>query len=74
MRKTHPSIYLATLKKLRVRANRCLHVGDDPIADVQGAKGVGMKTAFVKKRDKEEDADIIIEKLSDLLDFIPATL
>ena len=72
--KPHPSIFLATLEKLGVSANRCLHVGDDPVADVQGAKGVGMKTAFFKRRDKEEDADIIIEKLSDLLDFLPTKL
>ena len=36
--KPHPSIFLATLKKLGVEANRCLHVGDDPVADVQRAK------------------------------------
>ncbi len=72
--KPHPSIFLEMLKKLGVNANCCLHVGDDPIADVQGAKGVGMKTAFIKRRDKETDADIIIEKLSDLLDFLPAKL
>jgi len=50
--KPHPSIFLATLKKLGVSASRCLHVGDDPIADVQGANGVGMKTVFIKRRER----------------------
>lgn len=69
--KPHPTIFLATLKKLEVSANRCLHIGDDSVADIQGAKGVGMKTAFVKRQDEKVDADIIIRQLGDLLDFLP---
>lgn len=72
--KPHPSIFLATLKKLGVSANRCLHVGDDPTADVQGAKGVGMRTAFIKRQKEEADADVKIEQLGDLLNFLPAKL
>lgn len=68
--KPHPSIFAATLEKLGVSASRCLHVGDDPIADVQGAKGAGMKTAFFKSKKEEADADIKIEKLSDLLNLL----
>jgi len=68
--KPHPSIFLATLKKLGVEANRCLHVGDDPVADVQGAKKVGMKTVFIKRRNLQANADIIIERLDRLLEFL----
>jgi len=68
--KPHSSIFLATLKKLGVEANRCLHVGDDPVADVQGAKKVGMKTAFIKRTSLEADADIIIERLDKLLELL----
>ena len=64
--KPHPSIFLFTLKKMRTTAKYCLHVGDDPIADIQGAKNVGMKTAFVKRREMKADADIQIERLSEL--------
>ena len=64
--KPHPSIFLITLKKMRTAAKYCLHVGDDPIADIQGAKNVGMKTAFVKRREMKADADIHIERLSEL--------
>jgi HAD superfamily hydrolase (TIGR01662 family) len=64
--KPHPSIFLITLKKMRTTANYCLHVGDDPISDIQGAKNVGMKTAFVKRRETKADADIHIERLSEL--------
>ena len=52
------------------QANCCLHVGDDPIADVQGAKNVGMKTAFIKRTNLEANADISIERLDQLLELL----
>jgi HAD superfamily hydrolase (TIGR01549 family) len=64
--KPHPSIFIATLEKLRVKPSQCLHVGDDPIQDVQGAKNVGMKTALVKRRKMKTDADIEIKQLIEL--------
>ena len=72
--KPHPSIFLATLKKLGVSASHCLHIGDDPIADVQGAKRVGMRTAFVKRQKEKADADVKIEQLGDLLNLLPTKL
>jgi len=68
--KPHPSIFLATLKELEVKANHCLHVGNDPIADVQGAKKVGMKTAFIKRMKLQANADIVIERLGQLLKLL----
>jgi len=68
--KPHPSIFLVTLEKLKVDANRCLHVGDDPTADVQGAKHVGMKTAFVRRRNEKADADVQINRISELLQLL----
>jgi len=44
--KPHPSIFQKTLYELNVKPGKCLHVGDDPYADVQGAKSVGMKTTY----------------------------
>lgn len=69
--KPHPSIFLNTLQKLSVTPNRCVHVGDDPVADIQGAKGVGMRTVFVKRSDDDADADITVSQLSDLLSLLP---
>ena len=68
--KPYPSIFLATLKRLGVKANRCLHVGDDPVADVQGAKNAGMKTVFIKRTDIEANADVTIERLGQLLELL----
>lgn len=68
--KPHPSIFTVTLEKLGVDANDCLHVGDDPIADVEGAKNIGMKTAFIKRREKQTNADIETTRLSQLTEFL----
>jgi HAD superfamily hydrolase (TIGR01549 family) len=65
--KPHPSIFQATLDKLGVRADRCLYVGDNPTMDVQGARGAGLKTAFVRRDEEEADSDIQIDQLSELL-------
>jgi len=64
--KPHPSIFIETLKKLQTNAGNCLHVGDDPIADVEGAKSVGIKTAFIKRNEIETEADIEINQLIEL--------
>jgi len=65
--KPHPSIFQTTLEKLGVRADRCLHVGDNPTTDIQGAREAGLKTAFVRRDEEEADSDIQIDQLSELL-------
>lgn len=64
--KPHPSIFTVTLNKLKVNANQCLHVGDDPIADIQGAKNIGMKTAFIRRKEVTIEADIEIKRITEL--------
>ena len=47
MAKPCPEIFRHTLDALGVAPHRTLHVGDNPAADVAGAAGVGMKTAWL---------------------------
>lgn len=68
--KPHPSIFVATLSELRVDAGDCLHVGDDPIADIRGAKDVGMKTAFIQRGRMKTDAGITIKRLDELEKYL----
>jgi HAD superfamily hydrolase (TIGR01509 family) len=68
--KPHPSIFHTTLDQLGVNEGRCLHIGDDPIADIQGAQGAGMKTAFISRDGAEADSDIQVEQLKDLLPYL----
>lgn len=64
--KPHPSIFFATLEKLRASPSNSLHVGDDPIADIEGARNIGMKTALVRRGATKAKADIVIERLDEL--------
>jgi len=68
--KPHPSIFHATVMKLRVKPKKCLHVGDDPNADVWGAKNAGMKTAYIKRNELDEEADIVLQRLYELTRYL----
>ena len=68
--KPHPSIFHSTAEKLRVSPENCLHVGDDPFTDIVGAKGAGMKTAYIKRSERNSEADIEINKLSEILKYL----
>jgi putative hydrolase of the HAD superfamily len=61
--KQHPSIFVTTLEKLKASPNQSLHVGDDPIADIQGARSIGMKTVFIKRKGMKTNADMEIRRI-----------
>ena len=46
-RKPSPEIFQASLKRLQVRAEDVVYVGDSPIEDIKGAKEAGLITIFV---------------------------
>ena len=56
--------------KLDVKPERCLHLGDDPIAYVWGAKQAGMKAAYIRRNECDAEADVIIQRLSDLIRYL----
>ena len=64
------NLYPDALEQLGVHEARCLHVGDDPIADIQGARGAGMKTAHVNRGGSEVDCDVQVRTLRDLLSHL----
>jgi putative hydrolase of the HAD superfamily len=68
--KPHPSIFMTTLEKLGVNPNQSLHVGDDPIADIQGARNIGMKTVFVNNKEVKTNADIEVKRITELTTFL----
>jgi len=68
--KPHPSIFKTTLDKLGVSPGKCLHVGDDPIADVWGARQVGMKTAHVNLVGVRCDSDVSLHQIDELLQLL----
>jgi putative hydrolase of the HAD superfamily len=68
--KPHPSIFMTTLDKLGVTPNQSLHLGDDPIADLQGARNIGMKIVFVNKKEAKSNADIEVKRIAELTTFL----
>ena len=63
----------AALKKLKLRAEECLMVGDLPHRDIEGAKKLGMKTCFAKygnKKVKKSNADYEISDIKELLKIV----
>lgn len=58
-----------------IAAKAVLHVGDDPLADVAGARNAGMRTAWINRiaadwPDTVESADIEVSTLSQLQHFL----
>jgi HAD superfamily hydrolase (TIGR01509 family) len=68
-RKPHPSIYNATLGKLGVSPDRAIHVGNST-NDIVGARNAGMKSAFVRREEKEIEADFTLLSLVDILQVL----
>lgn len=46
LRKPDPTIFLLSCQQLGVHPKNCIFVGDNELAEIQGAKAVGMKTIF----------------------------
>ena len=47
IRKPDPEIFRRTLRQVGVPPNEAIHVGDDPVLDVEGAKDAGMRVIQV---------------------------
>ena len=57
-RKPHPSIFQLALARLNLNPSEVLFVGDNLIADVEGAQGVGMPTAWANREGKVLPSDM----------------
>jgi putative hydrolase of the HAD superfamily len=68
--KPSPIIFQVALSKLGLSSDQVVFVGDDPEADIRGAKNVGMKTVFLARGSTRCDADITISHLSGLANAI----
>lgn len=47
--KPDPRIFLAAAERLGVAPGQLLHVGDDPLLDVAGARDAGLRTAWINR-------------------------
>ncbi|NIO19730.1 MAG: TIGR02253 family HAD-type hydrolase [Candidatus Aenigmarchaeota archaeon] len=66
--------FMEAVKKLGIKPENILFVGDRPGRDIKGAKATGMRTVFAKYGDlegiKKSGADYEIEKITDLLKIV----
>jgi HAD superfamily hydrolase (TIGR01549 family) len=53
-RKPSPGIFQAALQALDVKAEESVFVGDSPIADVEGAKQLGIRTVLILEKDRRQ--------------------
>lgn len=67
-RKPHPRIFRETLARAGVAPERALHVGDDAVADVAGARAIGMRAGHFRApgRDGAPEADFVLYDLAEL--------
>lgn len=68
--KPDAGMFLEAIRRTGVSPQDVLHVGDDPIRDVQGARDVGMRTCWVNRGDFPwpggERADVEVATLEEL--------
>ena len=71
-RKPDAEIFRRTLAELGIGAGEAAHVGDNPVADVQGAQGVGMRGVHYAAagRAGAAHADLIVADLGHLAELL----
>ena len=72
-RKPDPEPFLLVLRKLKVEPHEAIMVGDWAERDMEGARRVGMRTAFARYGSSQEPppgVDYVLEKITDLLGVI----
>jgi putative hydrolase of the HAD superfamily len=72
--KPDPAIFQIALALLDVPAQRAIHVGDTPSADVTGARAAGVRPVLVDPYDLHTDVDCVrVASLADVLELLPVS-
>ena len=62
------AIFESAAEQLQVRTSACLHIGDNPEADLEGARTAGMQARLiVRKADDHTDKRNVLSRLTDAL-------
>ncbi|OYT59228.1 MAG: hypothetical protein B6U75_04265 [Desulfurococcales archaeon ex4484_217_1] len=71
-RKPDRRIFLYACYSLNVEPSECVHIGNDPVADVMGAKNAGLKAVqkLTPYTSKSDLADAVIFDLGELINVI----
>lgn len=72
-KKPNPKIFEIALKMLNASSNRAVYIGDDPYADIYGAKKMGMIAVQLLRTGSDKlakEADYVARTYDDVLNFI----
>jgi len=75
-RKPSKKPFMLAIRKLKLKPEEILFVGEDPKRDMEGAKSVGMKTVFALygldyiSKPKKINADYVIKDVSEILGLV----
>lgn len=74
--KPHPAIFHAASRSSGIPLDAFLHVGDDPLLDVQAARDLGLLTVWVNRDrrvwpDSLEPADLEVGDIAELVELLP---
>ena len=77
VQKPNPKAFAALVAELGVEPERCFYVGDDPISDVQGALGAGLRAIWLDHEGKRYPDDLprptfVVHSLQELLAVVLA--
>jgi 2-haloalkanoic acid dehalogenase type II len=73
--KPDPAIFLKVIEGTDLQADHVVYVGDDPLLDVQGARGAGMQAIWIDRQGAQWPPEIAppahkIRSLTDLLELL----
>ncbi len=74
--KPDPAVFRHVLAHMQLAPEQVLHIGDDPVADVQGARAAGMHSVWMNRDGVRWDPalgthPVTLSKLDDLLTLLP---
>ena len=72
-RKPDKAIFKLACEKVNAAINTSVFIGDNPVADIKGAKDAGMMTVYVPATDEYEDcayADETYAELGELVGYV----
>jgi len=75
--KPNPAMFYKMMHDHQLSANDCIHVGDHPLHDIQGAKNAGIRSVWLNRNQQswplgKEPAEYNISGLHELLSLFPA--
>ncbi len=70
VRKPHPEIFLRCARRLGVRPEECLHVGDDWQLDVLGAARAGMSAVWISHGRRPPSTPVAARVYADVVAFV----